>query len=120
MRLLYKKFQQKKKYLNKISNHFNTIAAQYDEKILAIKNELKEKVEKTKLEILRNKTEEIQACADSAAKKEDLKNLNEQLEKLQNFKNNMNDLNEKRLSLIDEIALVEIEVEKLENMRKGA
>ena len=106
--------------MNKISNHFNTIAAQYDEKILAIKNELKEKVEKTELEILRNKTEEIQACADSAAKKEDLKILNEQLEKLKNFKNDLNDLNKKRLSLIEEIALVEIEVEKIENMRKGA
>ena len=46
--------------------------------------------------------------------------LNEQLEKLENFKNDLNDLNDKRLSLIDEIALVEIEVEKLENMRKGA
>ena len=71
------------------------------------------------MEVLRNKTDAIQACVDTAARKEDLERFEEDLQKMENFRDAMKGLDEKRLKLIADIEQVEIYLKIIDEAKKG-
>ena len=105
--------------MSQISAHFDLVKKRYDGEISRIKRELMAKAQKAEMEVLRNKTDAIQTCVDTAARKEDLERFEEDLQKMENFRDAMKGLDEKRLKLIADIEQVDIYLQIIDEAKKG-